>query len=93
MQAESLIPAEDIPCSFKCHPGFHCRYGVCVRRNCTLNCSGVAIEPVCASNGVTYNNLCELEKVKCDLALDMEYYNGTCMYTLPDNIMMSLLVL
>lgn len=33
--------------------------------NCNKNCTGQATSYVCASNGVTYDNICEMEKAAC----------------------------
>ena len=87
VSCQGLIPTEDnIPCPHDCGPGYKCQYGLCRRQNCTLDydCSGEPVELVCASNGVTYDSLCELEKARCELEQDIEYYyHGTCM--LDDN--------
>lgn len=46
----------------ECKFGEHCKAGECV---CPTDCSDSGVEPVCASNMVTYANECELKKVSC----------------------------
>lgn len=87
MPAESLIPPVDnIPCLHECPPGYECRYGICKPQDCTQleDCSSEPVELVCASNGVTYNNLCEVERARCELRQDIKYlYDGTCITAAP----------
>lgn len=51
-----------IDCS--CPEGFWCDGNSCVS-NCDLECSNEAYSPLCATNGETYNNMCEFERQKC----------------------------
>ncbi|XP_044740905.1 agrin-like isoform X2 [Chrysoperla carnea] len=46
----------------ECKNGEHCKAGECV---CPTDCSESGMEPVCASNMITYANECELKKVSC----------------------------
>ena len=45
---------------------------------CPITTCPTVVEEVCATNGVTYKNLCELNKVKCkDNTIEMAY-EGEC---------------
>ncbi|XP_044765426.1 agrin-like isoform X2 [Coccinella septempunctata] len=46
----------------KCKYGARCEAGNCV---CPTNCEGSGVEPVCASNMMTFPNECELQKATC----------------------------
>ena len=53
--------------------------GLCTRQQCSRDCSGEERQVVCGSNGVTYNNPCELEKARCELRQDISVYKkGPC---------------
>ena len=39
----------------------------------------IFIDPMCGSDGVTYSNYCEMEKIKCDYKPDLFIiHNGKC---------------
>ena len=82
-QAVDLISsASGYTCLPECGPGFECKLGLCKRKQCNQDCNDVPKQLLCAENGVTYNNTCELEKVKCELAQEIDIiYNGTCKLT------------
>lgn len=45
---------------------------------CVDNCESV-VRPVCASDGVTYDNVCEMRRAACNKKEDVvEKYFGTC---------------
>ena len=68
-------------CTPACGVGYECELGWCQRQQCSTNCSDVAMQLVCGSNGVTYNNMCELERARCELAYDIKvYYTGACTF-------------
>jgi len=47
--------------------------------DCPDSCEGVELKPCCGSNGVTYNNICQLKKEACDSNLDIEEVSsGPC---------------
>lgn len=70
------IPATCIP---ECGAGYECVLGTCTRQQCSRNCSGEERQLVCGSNGITYNSPCELEKDRCELALDIrQEHKGSC---------------
>ena len=79
-QAVDLVTsATNLTCPHECEPGSECRFGVCRLVQCTQNCSTVPTQRLCGSNGVTYNNMCELEKARCELRQNIEkLYNGIC---------------
>ena len=79
-QAVDLVAsASGFTCVPECGPGFECKLGICKRKQCTQDCSGVAKQQLCGSNGITYNNMCELEKAKCELAREInKVYDGIC---------------
>ena len=53
----------DLCQNVKCKYGARCDAGQCV---CPTSCP-ITREPVCATNGVTYINECELEAASCSL--------------------------
>ena len=63
----------------ECGAGYECKLGICRRKQCTQDCSGVPKQQLCGSNGVTYKNMCELDKAKCELAREInKVYDGIC---------------
>lgn len=59
-----------------CDYGTHCDAGECV---CSTDCPQESSETVCASNMLTYSNLCEMQKASCatEEALEILFY-GEC---------------
>lgn len=76
----TLIRCQDtIECNPPCSAGYECRFGICQRMQCTQNCTDVSVQRICGSNGVTYDNMCELNKSRCELAQDITMlYEGQC---------------
>ena len=73
-------------CIPECGAGYECVTGLCVRQQCSTDCSGEERQVVCGSNGVNYNNLCELEKARCELALDISLEShGPCKSIIADS--------
>lgn len=71
--------ASGLTCIHECGPGFECKFGLCKRIECTQDCKDVAKSQLCGSNGVTYNNVCELEKARCELTMNItKLYDGVC---------------
>ncbi|CAG9816696.1 unnamed protein product [Phaedon cochleariae] len=65
-----------------CKHGAKCEAGDCV---CPTNCESAGNEPVCASNMLTYQNECELQKAKCSpqsSSLNVVFY-GDCRERFP----------
>ncbi|XP_054168661.1 agrin-like [Oppia nitens] len=54
----SCDPCQDIKCRF----GAKCQDGEC---QCVTNCPEDAFEPICANDGNTYNNECQLRRSAC----------------------------
>ncbi|CAI8011140.1 Agrin, partial [Geodia barretti] len=50
-----------------------------VNSNCNRNCDGHELDQVCASNGVTYDNRCEMELAACRENIELVVRdNGPC---------------
>ena len=73
--------ASGYSCTPECVPGFECVLGHCQRQQCETNCSGDPTKgkEFCASDGNTYDSMCELERAKCELQQDITVeYTGAC---------------
>lgn len=81
--SDLVSSASGLTCIHECGPGYECKYGLCQRKQCTQDCKDAPKQQLCGSNGVTYNNPCEMEKARCVEALDItKLYDGVCI-TLP----------
>lgn len=55
-------------------------------KECPEKC-GIAYDPVCASNGKTYKNMCRLERENCFAETKIvELYKGECLKSEEDDI-------
>ena len=68
------------PCSscqgVRCDYGARCENGVCV---CPAKCPTDSIEPVCGSNNISYDNLCQLMQASCESTTQITVKsNGPC---------------
>ena len=71
--------ASGLACPHECEPGFECKNGVCQRMQCNQDCKDEPKSQLCGSNGVTYDNMCELEKERCELVHGVQkLYDGAC---------------
>lgn len=79
-QAADLVSsASGLACAHECGPGYECRFGVCQRKECTQDCNDIPKQQLCGSNGVTYDNMCEFEKARCELEQNIhKLYDGIC---------------
>ena len=79
--ADLVSSASGLMCPHDCSPGFECKSGACQRIQCNQDCKDEAKNQLCGSNGVTYNNMCELEKARCELTQNIEKeYDGVCKF-------------
>ena len=76
--------ASGLTCVHECSPGFECKFGMCQRIQCNQDCKDVAKNQLCGSNGVTYDNMCELEKARCELTQNIieKEYDGVCKFAI-----------
>lgn len=59
-----------------CKNGAHCENGQCV---CPSSCAETVNEPICANDGQTYRNECEMRKTACNNDIDLsKLFYGQC---------------